>query len=145
MGCAVQIHKSSEKREQMSSKCSSLMVLTMSPKHYWCHIVYVKSTRSDRVSDTVHFKHKSITNATINKPIPKKLPPPNVTEHSPDDAPINTPMPEKLPSTKVKEHSPASIKLQHLIRTATHSRGCVKPFSLPRDSMTREEHATRGG
>ena len=57
--------KANKKREQMSSKCSSLMVLTMSPKHYWCHIVYVKSTRSDRVSDTVHFKHKNITQPTI--------------------------------------------------------------------------------
>ncbi len=38
--------------------------LQTSPEHYWCHIMYVKNTRSERVSDTVHFKHKYITQPT---------------------------------------------------------------------------------
>jgi hypothetical protein len=38
----------------------------MSPEHYKCHVIYLKSTRSKRVSDTVHFKHKKyITEPTL--------------------------------------------------------------------------------
>ncbi len=39
--------------------------LQTSPNHYWCYYIYVKSTRSERVSDTVHFKHKYITQPTL--------------------------------------------------------------------------------
>jgi hypothetical protein len=35
------------------------------PEDYWCHIVYVKNTRSERVSDAIHFKHKYITQPTL--------------------------------------------------------------------------------
>ena len=41
------------------------MVLTDIHKHYRCHVKYVKKTRSERVTDTVHFKHKHITQATV--------------------------------------------------------------------------------
>jgi hypothetical protein len=37
----------------------------MSPKHYRCHVIYVRKTKSERVSDTVHFKHKYITQPTL--------------------------------------------------------------------------------
>jgi hypothetical protein len=34
-------------------------------EHYRCHKVYVKRTRSERISDTVFFKHKYITQPTV--------------------------------------------------------------------------------
>ena len=34
-------------------------------EHYRCHKVYVKKTRSERISDTVFFKHKYITQPTV--------------------------------------------------------------------------------
>jgi hypothetical protein len=61
MGCAVQIHKSSEKRGTWAANGVDGWYLQTSLEHYPCHIVYVKNPRSERVSDTVHFKHKYIT------------------------------------------------------------------------------------
>ena len=37
----------------------------MSHEHYRCHVIYVKMTRSERVTDTVHFKHKHISQPTV--------------------------------------------------------------------------------
>jgi hypothetical protein len=62
MGCAVQIHKTSEKRGSWAADSIDGWYLRTSPKHYQCH---VKETRSERVSDTVHFKHKYITQPTL--------------------------------------------------------------------------------
>jgi len=39
--------------------------LRTSDEHYRCHEVYVKRTRSTRISDTIHFKHKHITSPTL--------------------------------------------------------------------------------
>ena len=36
-----------------------------SMEHYRCHKIYVKKTRSERISDTVFFKHKYITQPTV--------------------------------------------------------------------------------
>ncbi len=65
MGCAVQVHKSYERRGTWADNAIDGWYLQSSPKHYRCHIVYVKNTRSKRVSDTVHFKHKYITQPTL--------------------------------------------------------------------------------
>jgi hypothetical protein len=65
MGCAVQIHERSERRGSWAANAVDIWYLQTSPKHYQCHIVYVKNTRSERVSDTVHFKHKYITQPTL--------------------------------------------------------------------------------
>ncbi len=39
--------------------------LHTSPEHYQCHVIYVKQTKSKRVSDTVFFKTKYITQPTM--------------------------------------------------------------------------------
>jgi hypothetical protein len=39
--------------------------LSTSPDHYHTHLCHIKITSSDRLSDTVHFKHKHITNPTL--------------------------------------------------------------------------------
>ncbi len=36
-----------------------------SPKHYRCHVIYTKNMKSMRISDTVWFKHKYITQPTV--------------------------------------------------------------------------------
>ena len=36
--------------------------LSTSPNHYQTHLCLIKSTQSDQLSNTVHFKHKNITN-----------------------------------------------------------------------------------
>jgi hypothetical protein len=65
MGCTVQIHKRSEKRGSWAFNSIDGWYLRTSPEHYQCHVIYVKKTRSERISDTVHFKHKHITQPTL--------------------------------------------------------------------------------
>jgi hypothetical protein len=65
MGCAVKIHEHSERRGSWVANVVDRWYLQTSPEHYQCHIVYVKSTRSERVSDTVKFKHKYIMQPTL--------------------------------------------------------------------------------
>ena len=36
-----------------------------SPEHYCSHIIHVKSTKADRIAETVFFKHKYLTNPTV--------------------------------------------------------------------------------
>jgi hypothetical protein len=36
-----------------------------SQEHYRCHIIHVKKTNSERISDTLFFKHKYITQPTL--------------------------------------------------------------------------------
>ena len=39
--------------------------LGASLEHYRCHIIHVKKTKSERISDEVFFKHKYITQPTL--------------------------------------------------------------------------------
>jgi hypothetical protein len=65
MGCAVKIHKRSEKRGSWAFNLIDRWYLRTSPEHYLCHVIYVKKTRSEWISDMVHFKHKYITQLTL--------------------------------------------------------------------------------
>ena len=65
MGCAVQVHKRSERRGSWAMNSVDGWYLRTSNEHYRCHEIYVKHTRSVRISDTVHFKHKHITAPTL--------------------------------------------------------------------------------
>ncbi len=65
MGCAVQVHENSERRGTWAANSSDGWYLRTSPEHYRCHVIYSKSTRSERISDTVHFKHRYITEPTL--------------------------------------------------------------------------------
>ena len=39
--------------------------LQTSEEHYRCHVIFVKKTRGERISDTVFFQHRYITNPTV--------------------------------------------------------------------------------
>jgi hypothetical protein len=65
MGCVVQVHENREQRETWAANSSDGWYLCTSPEHYRCHIIYSKSTRSKRVSNTVHFNYKDITEPTL--------------------------------------------------------------------------------
>jgi hypothetical protein len=64
-GCAVQIHKRSERQGIWAENSVDEWYLRTSPEHYQCHVIYVKHMRSERVSDTVHFRHKHIMQPTL--------------------------------------------------------------------------------
>jgi hypothetical protein len=65
MGCAVQIYQNSERRKSWAANAIDGWYLQTSPEHYLCHIIHVKQTMSERVSDTVFFKTKYITQPTL--------------------------------------------------------------------------------
>ena len=65
MGCAVQFHIKPDKRKTWGKHSMDGWYLKTSPEHYRCHIVFVKKTQSKRVTDTVFFKHKYITQPEV--------------------------------------------------------------------------------
>ncbi len=65
MGCEAQIHKKTDKRGTWAYHSVDGWYLFTSPEHYCTHTCYVKATKSKCHSNTVHFKHKHITNPTI--------------------------------------------------------------------------------
>ena len=65
MGCGAQVHEKTDKRGTWSFHSVDGWYLYTSPEHYRTHVCQVKSTRSERLTDTVQFNHKSITNPTI--------------------------------------------------------------------------------
>jgi hypothetical protein len=65
MGCKAQIHKKTDKQGTWAYHSTDGWYLFTSPEHYPTHMCYVKATKSERHSDTVHFKHKNTTNPTI--------------------------------------------------------------------------------
>ena len=65
MGCAIQIHEKTDKRGTCTYYLVNGWFIATSPKHYHTHIRHVKSTRSERLTDTAQFQHKNITNLTV--------------------------------------------------------------------------------
>ena len=65
MGSAVQMHESRENRGTWAERSIDGWYLGTSLEHYRCHIIHVKKTKSERISDTVFFKHKYITQLTL--------------------------------------------------------------------------------
>ena len=67
MGCAVQIHQGSERRASWAANAIDGWYLQISPEHYRCHVIYIKQTKNERISDTVFFKTKYITQPTLSR------------------------------------------------------------------------------
>jgi hypothetical protein len=65
MGCEAQVHEKTDKRGTWAYHSVDGWYLFTSPEHYRTHNCHIKTTKSERLSDTVHFQHKRITNPTI--------------------------------------------------------------------------------
>ncbi|KAL7480170.1 hypothetical protein ACHAW6_005874 [Cyclotella cf. meneghiniana] len=65
LGCAVQFHIKPTNRQSWGEHSSDGWHLGSSAEHYRCWWVFVKETRSKRITDTVFFKHKYITQPTV--------------------------------------------------------------------------------
>ena len=65
MGCKVQVHEKTDKRGTWAYHCVDGWYLSTSNEHYRAHKCHVKATKGERVSDTVQFQHKDITNPTV--------------------------------------------------------------------------------
>ena len=66
MRCASQIHEKTNKRGTWAYHSVDGWYLGTSPEHYRMHRCYVKSTRSERLTDTVQLNHKHITNPEVS-------------------------------------------------------------------------------
>ena len=65
MGCAVQFHIKPSRRRTWGEHSMDGWYIKTSPEHYRCHIVFVKKTQAMRVTDTLFFKHKYITQPEV--------------------------------------------------------------------------------
>ena len=65
MGCAVQVHEKTDKRGTWAYHSVDGWYLATSPEHYRTHLCHIKSTKSERLTDTAQFSHKNITRPTI--------------------------------------------------------------------------------
>ena len=110
LGCAVQFHIKPKNRKTWGEHSMDGWYVRTSPEHYRCHEIYVKATRQTRISDTVYFKHKYITQPTV----------------TPADAIIKaiqdlTQALKGKVNTKGESHLQALTKLQELFRPGNNN------------------------
>ena len=65
MECDAQVHEKTDKRGTWAYHSANGWYLYTSPEHYYTHACHIKSTKSKRLTDTIQFKHKHITNPTV--------------------------------------------------------------------------------
>ena len=65
MGCEAQVHEKTDKRGTWSYHSVDRWYLATSPDHYRTHICHIKTTNSERFTDTAQFSHKKTTKSTI--------------------------------------------------------------------------------
>ncbi|KAL7485100.1 hypothetical protein ACHAW6_012618, partial [Cyclotella cf. meneghiniana] len=65
MGCRAHIHEKTDSRGTWAFHSVDRWYLSTSPEHYCMHGCHIKSTNSDRLSDTVQFCHKHIPNPSL--------------------------------------------------------------------------------
>ncbi len=65
LGCAVEMHESTNRRRTWDPRSLSGWYIGTSTEHYRCHKIFCKRTRSERISDTVVFRHRYITQPEI--------------------------------------------------------------------------------
>ncbi len=65
MGCAAQIQKNLDKQGTWQYYSVDGWYLYTSPIHYRTHACHIKTTKKERLTNTVNFQHKRITNPTI--------------------------------------------------------------------------------
>ena len=65
LGCQVQLYLKPHRRTSWGKHASQGWYLGAALQHYRCHRVWNKETKAERISDTVFFKHKYITQPTL--------------------------------------------------------------------------------
>eukprot|EP00804_Cyclotella_cryptica_P027931 CCRYP_003827-RA/>CCRYP_003827-RA protein AED:0.22 eAED:0.22 QI:0/0/0/1/1/1/3/0/649 len=65
IGMEALVHDKPHRRKSFAQHCTKGFVLGTSPEHYRCWTVWTPVSRSSRISATVFFKHKYITNPTV--------------------------------------------------------------------------------
>eukprot|EP00804_Cyclotella_cryptica_P015967 CCRYP_004129-RA/>CCRYP_004129-RA protein AED:0.18 eAED:0.18 QI:0/0/0/1/0/0/2/0/948 len=65
IGMEALVHDKPHRRKSFAQHCTKGFVLGTSPEHYRCWTVWTPVSQSTRISATVFFKHKYITNPTV--------------------------------------------------------------------------------
>jgi hypothetical protein len=65
LGCKTQCFVSPEERRSFGTHSIDSWYIGTSPDHYRCHKVFVKETKAVRITDTLLFHHKEITQPTV--------------------------------------------------------------------------------
>jgi hypothetical protein len=65
MGCEARVHEKTNKHGTWAYHLVNGWYLFTSPEHYCTHNCHIKHTKSKRLSNTVQFQHKCITNPSI--------------------------------------------------------------------------------
>ena len=65
LGCKTQCIVSPEERRSFGTHSIESWYIGTSPDHYRCHKVFVKETKAVRITDTLLFHHKEITQPTV--------------------------------------------------------------------------------
>jgi hypothetical protein len=65
MGCEARVHEKMDKHGTWAYHLVDGWYLFTPPEHYRTHNCPIKQTKSKRLSDSIQFQHKRITNSTI--------------------------------------------------------------------------------
>ena len=65
LGCAVEMHESTNRRKTWDPRSLTGWYVGTLMEHYQCHKIFCKKTRTERISDTVTFQHRYITQPTV--------------------------------------------------------------------------------
>jgi hypothetical protein len=65
LGCAVQIHESTNRQKTWDVHLLNGWYLGTSDKHYPCYTIYCTKTRANRISDTVFFQYCYLTQPVV--------------------------------------------------------------------------------
>ena len=65
MGCEFQVNEKTEKSGTWAYHSVEGCYLATSPENYRTHLCHIKTTNSERFTDTAQFSHKIITKPTI--------------------------------------------------------------------------------
>jgi hypothetical protein len=65
MGCAVQMHESTNRQKTWDPHSLDGWYLSTSTKHYHYHKIFCRKMRSEQISDTVFFQHCYITQPVV--------------------------------------------------------------------------------
>jgi hypothetical protein len=97
LGCATQCFAGPDQRKSFGAHSIDSFYIGTSPDHYRCQKVFLPETRSERVTDTIVFKHKRITCPQVSTADAITMAAANLTEA------IKSNMPKNLTNLDMKE------------------------------------------
>jgi hypothetical protein len=65
LGCAVQMHENTNRQKRWDVHSLNGWYLGTSDEHYQCYTIYCTKTRAERISDTVFFQHRYLTQPVV--------------------------------------------------------------------------------